>query len=80
MAEEIEILGLGPNGLAVGMGPHTALVPMPLLEREMMEVTKDGAEEWAAAQRFELAQAIGKLVKGEVPPAPFDGMVLEAEA
>ncbi|MFW2587542.1 hypothetical protein [Sagittula sp. SSi028] len=79
MAQEIEILGLGPKGLGIGYGPHAALAPMSLLEREMADVTEDAASAWASAQRHEIALAIGKLVKGEQPPAPFDAMVLEAE-
>ncbi|MBP0480983.1 hypothetical protein [Sagittula salina] len=79
MAEEIEILGYDHRGLSVGMGPHVALVPEALLASEMMEVTQDGAEQWASAQRSELVAAITALVKGAVPPAPFDGVTLQAE-
>jgi hypothetical protein len=79
MSEEIEILSLGPQGLGIGLGPHVALVPTALLEREMMEVTGDGAAQWASAQRHELMAAISQLVNGQTPPAPFDALVLETE-
>ena len=79
MADEIEILGLTTHGLHIGLGPETALAPMSLLEREMDSVTADSAAEWAAAQKSELEVAMTKLIKGEVPPAPFDGLQLVTE-
>ena len=63
----------------IGLGPETALAPMSLLQAEMSNVTADSAAEWAAAQASELEVAMTKLIKGEVPPAPFDGLQLVTE-
>ncbi|AUC51866.1 MAG: hypothetical protein ACU0CC_18370 [Sagittula sp.] len=80
MADEIEILGLGPHGLHLSLGPVTALAPKSLLEREMGTVTEDRAMEWAAAQKTELEGAMTALINGATPPAPFDEMTLETES
>lgn len=80
MSDEIEILGLGPDGLRLGLAGTQALAPTSLLAREMDEVTADGAAEWAAALQSDLATAISALAAGRTPAAPFEALVLTGEA
>ncbi|QDC09787.1 hypothetical protein FHY55_11255 [Oceanicola sp. D3] len=78
---QIDILGTGPDGLRIGLGPARALVPNALLAREInADYSTAQAEEWAAAMSHDLTEAMTALTSGKSPDAPYNMIQLEREA
>ncbi|MCT4609977.1 MAG: hypothetical protein N4A70_12300 [Pelagimonas sp.] len=75
----IDILGMTPQGLRIGLGKVTVIAPNALLQQEMGEVDEARAAEWAAALQDDLHAAILTLCKGSAAPRPFDLLLLEEE-